>query len=104
PALILSLATAATSGVAATTMLWPIAATGSLPVCSSSKLMLLQAAETVMLFWSNCMLSPPLSLTVQLGAAWTMPAAPSRTRARRVLWTFIAYFSVGIQDFFDLPP
>src|SRR5690606_1473733 len=72
------------SAVLETTALWPIAVTGSLPVCSTSRVMVGQLAETVASFRSNFIASSPLSETVQLPAAWAMPAAPIRARAARM--------------------
>ena len=86
-----SRATPARSAVFDTTTLWPIAAAGSLPVCVSSRVMVAQLAETVASFRSNFMASSPFRLTVQLPAAWAMPAAPNRARASREWESFIVW-------------
>src|SRR5688572_32817420 len=82
PAFIPAVLTAFMSAVWLMTTLWPITWAASLPVWVNSTVIFAHEAETVADFRSNCILSSPLSLSVQLGAASAREAAPMQARPR----------------------
>src|SRR6476659_593822 len=78
------------SAVLLMTTSWPIAAIGILPTCVSSTVILGHDADTVAVFRSNCILSSPVSLSVQCCAACASGAAANNAMARRKSGVFMA--------------